>query len=75
MGGMYTLKATDRSFHRAVAFYGMVHIPDHWQGDDHREPLDALSQEGRCPTMAIIGGKRRPSVPEAATTPCASFSL
>jgi len=56
MGGMYTLKATATGrFDRAVAFYGMIRIPDHWQGDDHREPLDALTEEGRCPVMAVIG--------------------
>jgi carboxymethylenebutenolidase len=56
MGGMVTLKATATGrFDRAVAFYGMIRIPDHWRGDDTGEPLDALAKEGRCPAMAIIG--------------------
>ena len=32
MGGMFTLKAAATGrFHRAVAFYGMIRVPEHWQ--------------------------------------------
>ena len=36
MGGMYTLKAAGTGrFDRAVAFYGMIRVPEHWQGAGH----------------------------------------
>jgi carboxymethylenebutenolidase len=67
MGGMYTFKAagnagwrasgaTDR-FDRAVAFYGMIRVPEPWRGPGHGEPLDALRRPGACPVLAIIGGR------------------
>ena len=41
MGGMYALKAAATGrFDRAVAFYGMIRVPEGWQGPDRREPLD-----------------------------------
>lgn len=56
LGGMYTLKAAGTGrFDRAVAFYGMIRVPEQWQGDDQGEPLDAVSRPDACPTMAIIG--------------------
>lgn len=56
MGGMYALKAAGSGrFHRAVAFYGMIRVPERWSGGGQGEPLDYLSRPGRCPTMAIIG--------------------
>jgi carboxymethylenebutenolidase len=56
MGGMFTLKAAGLGrFHRAVAFYGMIRIPEQWRGDKLGEPLDFLARPERCPTMAIIG--------------------
>ena len=34
MGGMFTLKAAGTGrFHRAVAFYGMIRIPEMWRSD------------------------------------------
>ena len=63
MGGMYTLKAagnradTTRPFERAVAFYGMIRVPEQWRGPGHREPLDALREPGACPVLAIIGDR------------------
>jgi carboxymethylenebutenolidase len=54
MGGMYALKAAATGrFDRAVAFYGMVRIPEDWHGDDLREPLDTAGDA--CPTLAIFG--------------------
>jgi carboxymethylenebutenolidase len=55
MGGMQVLKAaaTDR-FDKAVAFYGMISVPDGWQGPKTRQPLDTASDV--CPTLAIFGG-------------------
>lgn len=54
MGGMYALKAaaTDR-FDRAVAFYGMIRLPDAWQGPGQGSPLDTAADA--CPTLAIFG--------------------
>ena len=56
MGGMFTLKSVGSGrFHRAVAFYGMLKVPDHWKGDGTVEPLDAVRSESACPAMAIVG--------------------
>ena len=56
MGGMYTLKAAGTGrFHRAVAFYGMIRVPDRWRGPGQGEPLEHLAREARCPTLAIVG--------------------
>jgi carboxymethylenebutenolidase len=63
MGGMYTLKAAGNvggatpRFERAVAFYGMIRLPDRWRGPGHREPLDALRGPEACPVLAIIGDR------------------
>jgi carboxymethylenebutenolidase len=56
MGGMFTYKAAGTGrFHRAVGFYGMLRVPEHWKGEHSIEPLDAVQAEGACPTMAIVG--------------------
>ena len=54
MGGMYALKAaaTER-FDRAVAFYGMVTVPEGWRHDELAEPLESAATV--CPTLAIFG--------------------
>ena len=54
MGGLYALEAaaTDR-FDRAVAFYGMIRLPDAWKAQGRRGPLDTAA--GVCPTLAIFG--------------------
>jgi dienelactone hydrolase len=71
MGGMYTLKAAGNvawrasgatstatpPFARAVAFYGMIRVPDQWRGPGHGEPLDALRRPEACPVLAIIGDR------------------
>src|SRR4051812_34350240 len=53
MGGMYALKAagTDR-FDRAVAFYGMIRLPEGWRGPGHGEPLDAVTAPDAAPVLA-----------------------
>jgi carboxymethylenebutenolidase len=55
LGGMYALKAaaSDR-FDRAVAFYGMIRVPEGWRGPNLREPLETAADV--CPTLAILGG-------------------
>lgn len=56
MGGMYTLKAAGTGrFDRAVAFYGMIRVPERWRSPTQGEPLEALASPRRCPTMAIVG--------------------
>lgn len=56
MGGMFTFKAAGTGrFRRAVGFYGMLRVPEHWQGAGTIEPLDAVNAAGACPTMAIVG--------------------
>ena len=56
MGGMYTIKAAATGrFHRAAAFYGMIRLPEHWQGPGQGEPLEMLAAGDPCPLMAIIG--------------------
>jgi carboxymethylenebutenolidase len=62
MGGMYTLKAAGNAgasqpFERAVAFYGMIRVPEQWRGRGHGEPLDALRRPEACPVLAIIGDR------------------
>jgi carboxymethylenebutenolidase len=55
MGGMFTLKAAGTGrFSRAVAFYGMIRVPENWKGDGTVEPLDAVTSPGACPVMEII---------------------
>lgn len=56
MGGMFAFKAAGTGrFHRAVGFYGMLRVPDHWRDEHSIEPLDAVRAAGACPTMAIVG--------------------
>jgi dienelactone hydrolase len=56
MGGLYTLKAAATGvFARAVAFYGMLRVPEDWKGPNQRDALDTANRA--CPTLAIFGGK------------------
>jgi carboxymethylenebutenolidase len=56
MGGMYTLKAAGSGrFDRAVAFYGMIRVPERWHGPEQGEPLAALARPGAARVLAIIG--------------------
>jgi carboxymethylenebutenolidase len=60
MGGMYTLKASGTGrFDRAVAFYGMIRLPESFRGPGQGEPLDWLARRPtpRCPVLAIVGGR------------------
>jgi carboxymethylenebutenolidase len=58
MGGMYALKAAGTGrFDRAVAFYGMIRVPQAFRGPGHGEPLDAVSRAEAAPVLAIIGGQ------------------
>ncbi|HEV7887278.1 MAG TPA: dienelactone hydrolase family protein [Acidimicrobiales bacterium] len=58
MGGMYAMKAAGTGrFDKAVAFYGMIRVPEAWRGSGQGEPLQALLQPGACPVLAVIGSK------------------
>jgi carboxymethylenebutenolidase len=56
MGGMYCFKAarTDR-FAKIASFYGMIRLPEAWQGPAQREPLDHLASGHPDRVLAIIG--------------------
>src|SRR5436190_13924081 len=55
MGGMYVLKAAGTGrFDRAVAFYGMIHVPDDWRGEGQGDPLEAATRPAAAPVLAII---------------------
>ncbi len=54
MGGMQALKAAATGeFERAVAFYGMIRVPQQWRGPRLREPL--ATAKDACPTLAFFG--------------------
>jgi dienelactone hydrolase len=58
MGGMYALKAAGTGrFDRAVSFYGMIRVPEQWQGEGQGAPLDAVTRPGAAPVLALIGGQ------------------
>jgi dienelactone hydrolase len=64
MGGMYALKAAGTGrFNRAVSFYGMVRVPERWRSEGAIEPLDAVTAEGACPVLELVGTVD-PFVPE-----------
>ena len=56
MGGMYALKgsAVDR-FDRVAAFYGMIHVPEAWQGPGQGDPLAAVQARGTTDVLLIAG--------------------
>lgn len=58
MGGMFTLKASrsDR-WHRLASFYGMIHIPDGWEGPAVADPLGHLAHGHPERVMAFVGGQ------------------
>lgn len=56
MGGMYALKASAVGrFDRAVSFYGMIHVPEHWNGPGQGDPLRAVTSRGTCRVMSVVG--------------------
>ena len=40
---------------RLVPFYGMIRIPEQWQGGGQGEPLDYVNRPDACPVLAVIG--------------------
>lgn len=56
MGGMYAMKASATgTFDRAVSFYGMIRVPEQWQGPKQSHAIDAVRSPDACPVLAIIG--------------------
>ncbi len=56
MGGMYALKAAStQKFDRHCSFYGMIQVPDQWQGSGQGEPLELLESGNPASILAIIG--------------------
>jgi dienelactone hydrolase len=54
---MYALKSADSgAFDKVVAFYGMIRVPERFNGPGHREPLDAVAAPGAAPVLAVVGG-------------------
>ena len=63
-GGMYALKAAaDDAFDRTVSFYGMIRVPDAWEGTGQGQPLDAL--DGRHADVLALCGAVDPWTPAA----------
>ncbi len=64
MGGMVALKAAAAGrVDRAVSFYGMVRLPDHWRTATMGDSLDALAG-GAAPVLQLVGTED-PWIPEA----------
>ena len=65
MGGMYTLKAAATGhFDRAVAFYGMIRVPENWRSSHQADPIELMRGPDTCPTLAIVGGHDQFTPPE-----------
>lgn len=55
MGGMYAMKclASDR-FDQAVAFYGMVRVPDQWKGGGQGDAIDVVKARAAAGTLELL---------------------
>jgi len=64
MGGSFALKgaATGR-FDRAVSFYGMVRLPEHWSTVTLGEPLEVLAASDDPAPILMVCGTADPWVP------------
>jgi carboxymethylenebutenolidase len=64
-GGMFSLKAAAAGrFDRAVSFYGMVRLPEHWSTATMAEPLEVMAAGDPAPILMIVGTED-PWVPAA----------
>ena len=58
MGAMYAMKAADAGvFDKVVSFYGMIRVPEQFQGPGQRAPLDHVTAPGAAPVLAFVGGR------------------
>ena len=57
MGGMYAMKslAAPGRFDRAVAFYGMVRVPEAWRGGGQGDAIDVVRQRGGADLLCLFG--------------------
>ena len=56
MGGMYAMKSLAlHRFDKAVSFYGMVRVPEHWQGDGMGDAIDSVRDRGDAQLLCIFG--------------------
>jgi carboxymethylenebutenolidase len=58
MGGMYCHKSarSDR-FARIASFYGMIHVPETWQGPKQGDPIEILKRGHNDRVLAVVGLK------------------
>jgi carboxymethylenebutenolidase len=64
MGGMYTMKAAASGrFDRAVAFYGMIRVPEAWRGPAQRDALELLRDANAADRVLAIIGTADPYTP------------
>ncbi|MFT5202268.1 MAG: dienelactone hydrolase [Candidatus Aldehydirespiratoraceae bacterium] len=69
MGGMYVNKAVSTGrFHRLASFYGMINIPERWEGPGQVGPLDHLAQGDPGRLLAVIGSVDPYTRPEEVET-------
>ncbi len=65
MGGMGALRAAATGrFDRCAAFYGMIRLPDDWQGSA-TDPLDDLAAAGTADRVLAVVGTADPYTPPA----------
>lgn len=56
MGGMFSIKqAAAGRYDRAVSFYGMVTLPEHWSTATNAEPLAVLEAGDPVPVLLLVG--------------------
>ena len=56
MGGMYAMKSlASERFVRAVAFYGMVRVPDAWHGDGQGDAIDVVTARATKGDLELLG--------------------
>lgn len=55
VGGMLAMRASATGrFDKVVSLYGMVHVPERWQGGGKGDPLEAVQASG-VPVLAMAG--------------------
>ncbi len=58
MGGMWALKASATGrFHRAVSFYGMIRMPEHWRSPTLGDAIDFVTAPAACPVLELVGSE------------------
>ena len=56
MGGMYAMKSLESNrFSRAVAFYGMVRVPEQWSGGTQGDAIDVVNERRERGDLHLLG--------------------